>query len=106
MTTTAPSADARVVDPADRSGDDPGGAGSPTGRPLVPALVFLTGVLVLSALIGIAVGPTSVPLGDTVRYLHAAITGGTIPATELSAYNIVWQVRTPACCWPSSSGPD
>ncbi|WP_017975138.1 iron ABC transporter permease [Actinopolyspora halophila] len=52
-------------------------------------------VLLLSLLLGIALGPTAVPIEDTVRYLGAALTGGTIDSTEVAEYSIVWQVRAP-----------
>ncbi|WP_092521244.1 iron ABC transporter permease [Actinopolyspora saharensis] len=52
-------------------------------------------VLLLSLLLGIALGPTAVPLEDTVRYLWAALTGGTIDSGEVAEYSIVWQVRAP-----------
>nr|WP_232778412.1 iron ABC transporter permease [Carbonactinospora thermoautotrophica] len=59
-----------------------------------PLLVLGAG-LVLSVIAGIALGPTVVPLGDVLRYLDAAITGGSIRADEVTAYSIVWNVRAP-----------
>ncbi|MCX9193093.1 sugar ABC transporter substrate-binding protein [Carbonactinospora thermoautotrophica] len=59
-----------------------------------PLLVLGVG-LVLSVIAGIALGPTVVPLGDVLRYLDAAITGGSIRADEVTAYSIVWNVRAP-----------
>jgi iron complex transport system permease protein len=64
-------------------------------RALPPIVVALTLVLVASVLLGIALGPTSVPVPDTLRYLWAALTGGSIRAEEVTAYSIVWDVRTP-----------
>lgn len=58
-------------------------------------LVVLSAALVVAVLAGIALGPTVIPLGDVVRYLGAAVTGGTITADEVSSYSIIWQVRTP-----------
>ncbi|MFI9530420.1 FecCD family ABC transporter permease [Micromonospora rosaria] len=73
----------------------PGAGGAPADRPLLPMVLALALVLVASVLLGIALGPTSVPLPDTVRYLGAALTGGSIRADEVTAYSIVWDVRAP-----------
>jgi iron complex transport system permease protein len=67
----------------------------PAGRALVPMIVALVLLLVVSVVVGIALGPTSVPVDDTVRYIYAAITGASISSDEVTAYSIVWQVRTP-----------
>ncbi|MFY1701817.1 FecCD family ABC transporter permease [Micromonospora sp. WMMA1923] len=72
-----------------------GSASTPAGRALAPVLVALALLLVASVVVGIALGPTTVPLDDTVRYLHAAVTGASIGSDEVTAYSIVWQVRTP-----------
>ncbi|SDP37789.1 iron complex transport system permease protein [Actinopolyspora xinjiangensis] len=64
-------------------------------RGLITAVLPLVVVLAGSILIGIALGPTPVPLPETVRYLVAAITGGSVDAGEASGYAIIWQVRTP-----------
>lgn len=66
---------------------------SRTGLPLV--VLGLLVVLVVSAVAGIALGPTVVPLADTVRYLGAALVGGTISADDVTGYSIVWEVRAP-----------
>ncbi|PXY33675.1 sugar ABC transporter substrate-binding protein [Prauserella coralliicola] len=58
----------------------------------VAALVV---VLVASAIAGISLGPAVVPLPDTLRYLGAALTGGTIGPEDVTGYSIIWQVRTP-----------
>ncbi|CAM3793967.1 iron ABC transporter permease [Kibdelosporangium persicum] len=62
---------------------------------LVPVLLILSVALVVSIAAGIALGATVIPIGDVLRYLQAALTGGTITADELSGYTIVWEVRTP-----------
>ncbi|KWX01237.1 putative FecCD-family membrane transport protein [Carbonactinospora thermoautotrophica] len=62
---------------------------------LTTPLLVLGAGLVLSVIAGIALGPTVVPLGDVLRYLDAAITGGSIRADEVTAYSIVWNVRAP-----------
>lgn len=65
-------------------------------RAAVPlGVLVLLLVLGISVVAGIALGPTVVPLSDTVRYLGAALTGGTIGADDVTGYSIVWQVRTP-----------
>ncbi|MEU5847223.1 FecCD family ABC transporter permease [Saccharopolyspora shandongensis] len=67
-----------------------------SGRARLFAVVLvLSAVLVVSVLAGIALGPTVVPPDEVVRYLHAALTGGTIRSDEVTGYSIVWQVRTP-----------
>ncbi|MEV0057590.1 iron ABC transporter permease [Saccharopolyspora shandongensis] len=67
-----------------------------SGRARLFAVVLvLSAVLVASVLAGIALGPTVVPPDEVVRYLHAALTGGTIRSDEVTGYSIVWQVRTP-----------
>lgn len=63
------------------------------GLPLLAGA--LSAALVVSIIAGTALGPTVVPFGDTVRYLYAAITGGTISADEVTSYSIIWQVRAP-----------
>ncbi|WP_312024911.1 iron ABC transporter permease [Kibdelosporangium aridum] len=62
---------------------------------LVPVLLTLSITLIVSIAAGIALGPTVVPVDEVLRYLKAALTGGTITADELSSYTIVWEVRTP-----------
>lgn len=46
-------------------------------------------------LVAIGLGPAAIPPADTLRYLSAALTGGTIGLDELSTYEIIWQLRTP-----------
>ncbi|MGW7270741.1 FecCD family ABC transporter permease [Streptomyces sp. NPDC054864] len=62
---------------------------------LVTTLAVLSVTLVVSVIAGIALGPTVVPLGDVVRFLSAALTGGSIGADDVTGYSIVWHVRTP-----------
>lgn len=64
-------------------------------RRLAPAVLPLAAVLAVSILTGIALGPTPMPFPETVRYLIAAITGGTIDQADVTGYSIIWQVRTP-----------
>lgn len=51
--------------------------------------------LVLSVPVAIGLGSAGVAPAETVRFLWAAVTGGSIAADEVSAYQIVWQIRTP-----------
>ncbi|GAA4543596.1 iron ABC transporter permease [Pseudonocardia xishanensis] len=55
----------------------------------------LTLALPVSIVVAIGLGPAAVPPLDTVRYLAAALTGGTIGLDEVPVYEIVWQLRTP-----------
>lgn len=66
-------------------------------RPSAPALVaaLLTVLLVVSVLVAISLGSAAVPVADTVRYLWASVSGGSIPADEVTRYQIIWQIRTP-----------
>lgn len=52
-------------------------------------------VLVVSLVAGVALGGSHIPLADSLRYLRAAIVGGQIKPTDVSAYQIVWQIRAP-----------
>ena len=81
-----------VVDRASR----PETASSNAPAPRVGlAAIGLAAMLVASALIAIGAGPASIAPADTAGYLWAALTGGTIPADEVSRYQIIWQIRTP-----------
>ncbi|MEE4021702.1 iron ABC transporter permease [Gordonia sp. PKS22-38] len=52
-------------------------------------------VLTVSVLVAIGLGSASVAPADTVRYLWAAVTGGSISSDEVASYQIIWQIRTP-----------
>ena len=69
----------------------------PAARPLRVGLIStaLAALLTASALVAIGAGPASIAPADTAGYLWAALIGGTIPADEVSRYQIVWQIRTP-----------
>lgn len=62
---------------------------------MITKISALAGVLVVSVVAGVALGPVSVPFGVTVDLLRAAITGGTIPADLAGQYHIVWDIRLP-----------
>lgn len=62
---------------------------------LTVTVLVLGAVLGGSVIAGIALGPTVVPLDETLRYLGAALTGGSIGADEVTSYSIIWQVRAP-----------
>ncbi|WP_432707426.1 FecCD family ABC transporter permease [Nocardiopsis ansamitocini] len=57
--------------------------------------VVLAAVLVVSAVLAIGLGTAVIGPHETVRYLWAAIGGGTIGADEVTRYQIIWQIRTP-----------
>lgn len=57
--------------------------------------VLLGLVIVLSIVLAIGIGAAHVPPAVTARYLAAALFGGQISADEVTAYQIVWQIRTP-----------
>ncbi|MFJ9552219.1 FecCD family ABC transporter permease [Nocardiopsis sp. NPDC101807] len=59
------------------------------------AAVVLGVLLAVSMVLAIGLGSALVPPGETVRYLWAALTGGTIQADEVVRYQIIWQIRTP-----------
>jgi len=52
-------------------------------------------VLAASVVGGVALGPVSVPPGQVLRLLHAAVTGGQIGPGEVGQYRIVWDIRLP-----------
>lgn len=83
----------RTVEPIARQPREAANDVSRTNLTLVVVALFV--VLVLSVVAAVALGPTVVPPGDTLRYLGAALTGGTIRADEISVYSIVWEIRTP-----------
>ncbi|MCP2181336.1 FecCD family ABC transporter permease [Prauserella alba] len=59
------------------------------------AVAVLTVALLGSVVAGISLGSAVIPLPDTLRYLGAALTGGTIGAEDVTQYSIVWDVRAP-----------
>ncbi|WP_461031806.1 FecCD family ABC transporter permease [Streptomyces mayteni] len=77
-------------------GAPPDSPGAPAaGRGLLLPVLVLLAALLASTVLAIGLGSAVVPPDDTARYLWAALTGGTIPADELTRYQIIWQVRTP-----------
>ncbi|KJK51332.1 sugar ABC transporter substrate-binding protein [Lentzea aerocolonigenes] len=62
---------------------------------MVAKISALVGVLAVSIVAGVALGPVSVPFGVTADLLWAAITGGTVPADLAGQYRIVWDIRLP-----------
>jgi len=87
--------------PDPRSASSPGAADPPRVRRLstpsgtAAATVVLGAVLAASAVLAIGLGSALVPPAETVRYLWAALTGGTIQPDEVVRYQIIWQIRTP-----------
>ncbi|SDN99294.1 FecCD family ABC transporter permease [Lentzea jiangxiensis] len=62
---------------------------------MISKISALVGVLVVSVVAGVALGPVSVPFGVTLDLLRAALTGGTVPADLAGQYHIVWDIRLP-----------
>ena len=62
---------------------------------VISRISALVGVLAVSIVAGVALGPVSVPFGVTVDLLWAAFTGGTVPAELAGQYHIVWDIRLP-----------
>lgn len=81
-----PAADARHAPGAPRSAS--------RGR-LALTCVLLLAALLVSVVVAIGLGPAVISPGETARYLWAALSGGRIAAEEETAYQIVWQIRTP-----------
>ncbi|ARQ68802.1 FecCD family ABC transporter permease [Streptomyces marincola] len=77
----------------------PTSGGRPTPGASRRELAFLVPVLLVGLLVSmvaaIGLGSAVVPPEDTARYLWAALTGGAIPAEDLTEYQVIWQVRTP-----------
>ena len=65
-------------------------------RRIWPRLALAFGLFVLSAAIGLAIGPANVPLGDTIRILLSHLPGvGTVGDVSPAADAIIWDVRLP-----------
>ncbi|MFI6096721.1 FecCD family ABC transporter permease [Lentzea sp. NPDC051213] len=62
---------------------------------MIAKISALVGVLAISIVAGVALGPVSIPFGQTAELLHAAIAGGVIPADLAGQYHIVWDIRLP-----------
>lgn len=62
---------------------------------MIAKISVLVGVLAVSIVAGVALGPVSVPFDVTVDLLWAAISGGTVPADLAGQYHIVWDIRLP-----------
>lgn len=72
-----------------------GTAPPPARRGLALPVAVLLVLLPLSVVLAIGLGPATVAPPDTARYLWAALTGGALPAADLTEYQIIWEVRTP-----------
>jgi iron complex transport system permease protein len=62
---------------------------------VIAKISALVGVLAVSIVAGVALGPVSVPFDVTLDLLWAALTGGTVPADLAGQYHIVWDIRLP-----------
>ncbi|GGX83338.1 sugar ABC transporter substrate-binding protein [Streptomyces hiroshimensis] len=81
--------------PGPAPGAPPGPAAPPRRLPLPPLLAGLTAALLVSVLCGTGLGAAGVTWGETLRFLRAGLTGGSIAPGEVSAYTIVWELRFP-----------
>ena len=61
------------------------------------AALVLALILALGASVPLAVswGAAPIPVGDTARFLWAAVTGGTVPAADFTDYTVILDLRTP-----------
>lgn len=55
----------------------------------------LAAALLLSLIAGCALGGASIPLPDALRFIGASLFGGEISRDDVTAYQIVWQIRAP-----------
>ncbi|MFY1692924.1 FecCD family ABC transporter permease [Plantactinospora sp. WMMB782] len=67
----------------------------PAKRSLVLLVSLLLSALLVSVPLVIGIGAAVVPPADTIRYLWAGLTAGTISGDDVTRYQIVWQIRTP-----------
>ncbi|WP_422771433.1 FecCD family ABC transporter permease [Plantactinospora sp. WMMC1484] len=67
----------------------------PAKRSLVLLVSLLLSALLVSVPVVIGIGAAVVPPADTIRYLWAGLTAGTISGDDVTRYQIVWQIRTP-----------
>lgn len=73
----------------------PNRASAPPTRRALGYVVALTALLAVSAVLAVGVGTVTIPWSDTLRYLDAYVTGGTIPADEVTRYRIIVDTRLP-----------
>ena len=57
--------------------------------------LVLVAALLVSLVAATGIGAAAVPFDRALRFVWAALTGGTIGADEVTHYQIVWQVRAP-----------
>lgn len=80
--------------------DSPAGTAPSRSRvagPRSTALIALAllAAIVVSAVIAVGMGSVSIPWDDTLRFLRAEITGGSITADEATRYRIITRTRLP-----------
>lgn len=91
-------AGADVVVPAEASAPCPAEAVRArlaSRRVLLLSCAVLAGILLISVVVAIGLGPAVVTPGETAHHLWAALSGGRIAADEVTTYQIIWQIRTP-----------
>lgn len=62
---------------------------------LAAGTAALAAAAAVSVVLAIGLGAAVVPPADTLRFLWAALTGGTIGGDDVVQYQIIWQIRTP-----------
>ncbi|MEU3397175.1 FecCD family ABC transporter permease [Streptomyces filamentosus] len=95
---TAPSASSAADTPTGEVPPEPprglkGRLASRKGPALACAVLLV--VLLASIVVAIGLGAAVVAPGETARYLWAAVSGGRIPAGDVTTYQIIWEIRTP-----------
>ena len=63
--------------------------------PLPPLLLGLLVLLLGSAVCGVGLGASDIGWGQTLRLVWAGLSGGALPAGDLAAYTVVWEIRLP-----------
>lgn len=83
--------------PAMTTAPAPAAAGPPALRRLpVPASAAVLALFLLVSLVcGVGLGASGVTWGETLHFLGAGLSGGTIRGDEVAAYTIVWEIRLP-----------
>ncbi|WP_406346307.1 FecCD family ABC transporter permease [Streptomyces sp. NBC_00648] len=63
--------------------------------PVLPLSLGLGLLLAVSLVCGVGLGAADVDWADTLRFLWAGLTGGTVAAADAASYTIVWEIRLP-----------
>ncbi|UFR00093.1 iron ABC transporter permease [Streptomyces sp. Go40/10] len=68
---------------------------APSRIPVLPLSLALAVLLLLSLVGGVGLGAAGVGWTETLRFLWAGLTGGTVRAQDAALYTIVWEIRLP-----------